>query len=106
MFLQAKWRKKLSEAQTAAKERQASAEAALQAEKRTSHSQAELSKAAMADLEQELEEMQQQHARLSGTHSSVCSENAKLKVILLFAHIQLLIASLIYLAFVQNVEES
>lgn len=63
-----------------ATEQRAAASAALQAETRRSSSQAELSKAALADLEQELEDVQRQHAKLEDAHSTTCSENTALKV--------------------------
>lgn len=71
-------------AEAAAAERLAEARGALDAEKRHSNYERELSASALADLQEQFEDLHRQHAELADVHSSSASEIRALQVCLIF----------------------
>ena len=78
--MQTSWHKKLKVAEEAAAERLAEAMSALDAEKRNSIYEKELSAAALADLQEQFEDLHRQHAELADVNSSSASEIRALQV--------------------------
>lgn len=70
-------------AEAAAAERLAEAKGALDAEKRHSNYERELSASALADLQEQFEDLHRQHAELADVHSSSASEIRALQVCLI-----------------------
>ena len=80
--MQASWQKKVKATEEAATERLAGVMSALDAEKRNSIYERDLSAAALADLQEQFEDLHRQHAELADAHSSSASEIRVLQVCL------------------------